>query len=65
MLRGLEKGPPVVELLGEFKEWLEMPSEVMGKRSNEIALSKSKRYCLKSISSEDLEQFKTIFPEYR
>lgn len=37
----------------------------MGKRSNEIALSKSKQYCLKTISNEDLERFKTILPEYR
>jgi hypothetical protein len=42
-----------------------MPAEMMGKRSNEIALSKSGLYCLKTISSEDLQQLQLIFQDYR
>lgn len=41
-----------------------MPTEMMGKRSNEIALSKSRLYCLKSITTMDLEEFQRIFEDY-
>ena len=36
----------------------------MGKKSNEIALSKSRVYCLKNISSEDVEEFQKILKDY-
>jgi len=38
-----------------------LPPEILGKKSSEVAISKSQLYCIKNINQEDFETFKQIF----
>ena len=53
----MEGGPELKVIIQDLQECLELPSEMLGKRSGQILISKSKRFCMKRIEDEDIQTF--------
>jgi hypothetical protein len=63
-LQDLYNQQPVLDILPQFIESIDLPEEVLGKKSSEIAISKSNMFCLKNVSQEDLATLNKIFDPY-